>query len=142
MVAEALAPDSDSPWYARLAWVNLYPVAPENPPGNPGGPLREAQDPLVGDLLRAVVEMLHARVVIALVGPYWWPAGIAPYYSPLVEQPRPLLRSGVIEDRTWVVGWHPGGASRRGNGPAAYAARIVSEVHRLDATRSTHGTTP
>ena len=27
-VAEALEPDIDAPWYARFAWVNLYPCAP------------------------------------------------------------------------------------------------------------------
>ena len=75
MVAEALEPGTDAPWYARFSWVNLYSAAPENPPGNPDGPLRQAQDPLVGELLRVTVEMLEARTVIALVGPYWWPAG-------------------------------------------------------------------
>ncbi len=33
------------PSHARIAWVNLYPNAPEDPPGDPGGALREAQDP-------------------------------------------------------------------------------------------------
>ena len=31
MVAEALQPDSRAPWYARFAWVNLYPAAPGGP---------------------------------------------------------------------------------------------------------------
>jgi len=39
------------------------------------GPLREAQNPFVGELLLETVEMLDAKRVIALVGPYWWPAG-------------------------------------------------------------------
>jgi hypothetical protein len=131
IVAEALVPDGGAPWYARLAWVNLYPAAPEEPPGNPGGPLREAQDPLVGDLLRDIVEMLDARIVLALVGPYWWPAGSSPYFATLAEHPRPLLRSGRVDDRTWVVGWHPGGASRRGWGPKAYAEILIREVESL-----------
>ena len=46
IVAEALVPDGGAPWYARLAWVNLYPAAPEEPPGNPGGPLRDWREAL------------------------------------------------------------------------------------------------
>lgn len=123
--ADELEP-GDAPWYSRLAWVNLYHAAPENPPGNPGGPLREAQDPFVADVLRATVDMLDARTVLALVGPYWWPTGSAPDFATLTEQPRPILRAGVIDGRTWVVGWHPGGASRRGWGPSRYAELVVS----------------
>ena len=77
-------PDGGAPWYARLAWVNLYPAAPEDPPGNPCGPLREAQDTLVGDLLRDTVEMLGARIVLAMVGPYWWPAGSSRYFATIL----------------------------------------------------------
>jgi hypothetical protein len=53
------------PWFSRFAWLNLYPLAPEL--GNPGGWLREAQDPHVGSLLRALINMIRARTVIALV---------------------------------------------------------------------------
>ena len=34
-----LEPDFDAPWYSRFTGINLYPAAPEDPPGNPGGPL-------------------------------------------------------------------------------------------------------
>jgi hypothetical protein len=136
MVAEALEPGTDAPWYARFSWVNLYSAAPENPPGNPDGPLRQAQDPLVGELLRVTVEMLEARTVIALVGPYWWPAGSSPYFAPLAEQQRPLVRSDCVAGRTWVVGWHPGGASRRGFGPRAHADILLSAVARLSENGS------
>jgi hypothetical protein len=124
LAAEALEA-ADTPWYSRIAWVNLYPAAPEDPPGNPGGPLREAQDPVVADLLRATIETLDARIVLALVGPYWWPAGAVADFATLAEQARPLLRAGVLDGRTWIVGWHPGGASRRGWGPTRYAELIV-----------------
>lgn len=126
LVADVLEPDPKVPWYGRIAWVNLYPAAPENPPGNPGGALREAQDPLVGELLRETVAALQARTVIALVGPFWWPTGAAPAFAALAEQPRPLLRAGVVDGRTWLVGWHPGGASRRGFGPSRYAEILVA----------------
>jgi hypothetical protein len=50
-LTQLLEPDSTAPWYGRFAWVNLYPVARDDPPGNPAGLLRELEDPLVGDLL-------------------------------------------------------------------------------------------
>lgn len=130
---EALEPDIDAPWYARFAWVNLYPSAPEDPPGNPGGALKEAQDPHVGPLLRAVTDWLDAKRVIATVGPSWWPAANSAGLGDLPEQPRPLLRAGRSDGRTWVVGWHPNGASHRGYGPAAYCDLIVDAVVRAES---------
>jgi len=129
----ALEPDIDAPWYARFAWVNLYPAAPENPPGNPGGALKEAQDPHVGQLLRAVTDMLDAKRVIAVVGPFWWPAAGPAGLADLAEEPRPLMRAGRSGGRTWVVGWHPNGASHRGFGAAAYTDLIVDVVRKVEA---------
>ena len=129
---EALEPDIDAPWYARFAWVNLYPSAPEDPPGNPGGALKEAEDPHVGLLLRAVTDWLDARRVIATVGPFWWPAARPAGLVDLAEQPRPLLRAGRAYGRTWVVGWHPNGASHRRFGPAAYTDIIVNAVAKAE----------
>lgn len=126
LLVDAIEPNPRTPWYSRIAWVNLYPAAPENPPGNPSGPLREAQDPSVGDLLQATIDGLQAHTVIALVGPYWWPAGSHPRLATLPELPRPLLRAGVVDGRRWIVGWHPGGASRRGYGPRRYADIILA----------------
>lgn len=132
-VVEQLEPDIDAPWYARFAWVNLYPSAPEDPPGNPGGALKEAEDPHVGLLLRAVTDWLDAKRVIATVGPFWWPAARPAGLADLAEQPRPLLRAGRADGRTWVVGWHPNGASHRGFGPAAYTDIIVNAVAKVEA---------
>jgi hypothetical protein len=115
--------------------VNLYPAAPENPPGNPGGALREAQDPHVGPLLRAVTGWLDARRVIAVVGPFWWSAARPAGLADLPEEPRPLLRAGRSGGRTWVVGWHPNGANHRGFGPAAYTEIIVKAVAKVESTR-------
>jgi hypothetical protein len=127
LLADEFQP-GDAPWFGKIAWVNLYPAAPENPPGNPGWPLREAEDPHVGELLAANVEMLEAHTVVALVGPYWWPTGSAAPFDALEELPRPLLRCGKIDGRTWIVGWHPGGASRRGFGPSRYAAMLSEAI--------------
>jgi hypothetical protein len=114
--------------------VNLYPSAPEDPPGNPGGPLKEAQDPHVGPLLRAVTDWLDAKRVIATVGPFWWPAAGPAGLADLPEQPRPLFRAGRASGRTWVIGWHPNGASHRRYGPAAYADIIVDAVAKAEAS--------
>jgi hypothetical protein len=138
LVAEALEPDIDAPWYARFAWVNLYPSAPEDPPDNPRGALEEAQRPHVGPLLRAVTDALDARRVVAVVGPYWRSAAGPAGLTELAEQPRPLLAAGRSAGRTWVVGWHPNGASHRRFGPAAYTEIIVNAVAQAEATlRST-----
>ena len=131
-LADLLEP-GESPWYSRIAWVNLYPAAPEDPPGNPADALREAQDPHVAGLLRATLDAIGARTVVALVGPFWWPTGSDPAFAALAERPRPLLRSGVADGRPLVVGWHPTGASRRGTGPYAYARLIAEEVARVRA---------
>jgi hypothetical protein len=128
LLVEALEPD-DSPWYARWCWLNLFPCAPDDPPENPSGALREAQDPFVGELLAAQIDRLDARRVIALVGPFWWPATGPAGLGELPEVPHPLLRAGRDQaGRTWVIGWHPNGASHRGWGPNRYAQLIVDTV--------------
>ena len=39
-VADALSPDPSLPWYSRIAWANLYLIAPNDHKGNPEGALR------------------------------------------------------------------------------------------------------
>jgi hypothetical protein len=134
LVAEGLEPDLDAPWHARFAWVNLYPAAPEQ--GNPAGALKEAQDPHVGGLLRAVTDMLDARRVIALVGPFWWPAAGPAGLAGLPQRPRPLYRGGRAHDRTWVIGWHPNGARYRGFNAEPYTKVIVDAVDEIEMTRA------
>lgn len=43
LLAEALDPHNGAPWYARWCWLNLFPCAPDDPPDNPGGALKEAR---------------------------------------------------------------------------------------------------
>lgn len=138
-VAEGLEPDLDAPWYARMAWVNLYPSAPEDPPDNPRGALKEAQDRHVGGLLRAVTDMLGARQIILVVGPYWWPAAGPAGLTGLPEAPRPLYRAGKVDGRTWVVGWHPKGASYRHFGPDAYAQILTDAARAVERDPLRHG---
>lgn len=132
-VADLLEP-GETPWFSRMAWVNLFPSAPEDPPDNPRGALKEAQSPHVGRLLRAVTDMLDARRVILVVGPYWWPAAGPAGLADLPEHPRPLMRAGRSAGRTWIVGWHPKGASLRHFGPRAYSELIVEAVARVERT--------
>src|SRR5262249_7806917 len=120
-------PSTTRPWWARCAWVNLYPVAPWRPAGNPTGALREAQDAHVVELLRATIKMLRAHTVAALVGSFWQPTGASDAFARLDEKRRPLLQAGRIDGRVWIVGWHPNGASHRGWGPQKYADRLVRE---------------
>jgi hypothetical protein len=133
LIVETVEPDEATPWYSRLTWMNLFPCAPQHPKGNPTGALKEAQDPYVGELLRAHVEQLNARRVIAFVGPFWWPAAGPAGLADLPVAPEPLLRAGVdAADRTWIVGWHPAGASRHGWGPARYAELIVETIRKVE----------
>ena len=50
-VTDEYAP-GDAPWFSRLAWANLYPVAPNDVKSNPSGALLEAQTRAAADLHR------------------------------------------------------------------------------------------
>jgi hypothetical protein len=118
-----------APWYARYAWANLYPVAPEDPPDNPTGPLKEAQDRLVGPLLLELAEMLGARTIVVIAGPiYWYHARRTGELWNLMEQPRPLTWSGSAYGCRWVVGYHPKWASFNGWGAPRYAQLVANQL--------------
>lgn len=141
MIVDAAEPDETTPWYSRLTWMNLFPCAPQDPKRNPAGALKEAQDPYVGELLRAHIEQLDARRVIAFVGPFWWPAAGPAGLADLLIAPEPLLRAGVdAADRTWIVGWHSAGASRHGWGPARYAELIAETIRNVERAQDALGT--
>ena len=132
LIVDALEPDPSTPWHSRLCWMNLYPVAPQNPKGNPVGPLKEAQAGLVGELLRAHVERLGAKTIIGFVGPYWWSAAEAAGVADLAAVPSPLYRAGRdAQGRLWIVGMHPNGASHRGCSPGEYAEMIARQFAAL-----------
>ena len=126
---EALEPDVDAPWFARFAWVNLYPSAPEDPPGNPTGALKEAQDPIVGGLLRDVVEMLDARRIVAVVGPYWWPAADGAGLADLQSDHAPC--SGLVVQM-----------DGRGSSAGIQTARAIAASDRLHTPTSSSGQSP
>jgi hypothetical protein len=125
-----------APWYARYAWANLYPVAPEDPPDNPGGALKEAQDPFVGPLLLELADMLEARTVVVIAGPiFWYHARRTGEFWNLAEAAKPLTWKGEAYGRRWVVGYHPQWASYQGWGAPRYAG-LVAEA--LDISAAEH----
>ncbi len=133
-VAEAWEPDGAGPWYSRFAWANVYPVAPDDPPGSPGGPLKEAQDSHVGGLFAALLDSLQARRAIVISGPaYWWHPARSPAFAALPTQPFPLICGGKVDGRTVIVGYHPTYARRKRVGAEAYAARITEAVRAIEA---------
>lgn len=132
-VALALEPGAGGPWYSRFAWANVYAVAPDEPRDSPRGPLKEAQDPFVGGLFAALLDMLGAKRVVIVSGPaYWWHAARTPAFASLSPATFPLMRAGRVDGRTIVVGYHPTYARRRRIGADAYAARIVETIASLE----------
>ncbi len=117
-----------SPWYSRLAWANLYPVAPNWIKANPSGPLLVAQAPEAPRLFEAIAAELDPRVVLVVGGAYWWWFAKQLDLESLPARPPPLYRVGEADGRRWVVGMHPGGASRRGWGPHRYGALIADAI--------------
>jgi hypothetical protein len=135
-VTDVLVPDPESPWFSRLAWANLYPIAPGAYKGNPEGTLRQVQTTEAAEFLGAVVDVLAPRLVLVLAGPFIWPfveplglGGLARAAPPFTLVGRP--RAGV----PWICGMHPGGAQRRGWPARRYAELIITEAARLDMRR-------
>jgi len=125
LIADGLAGGSTSTWHSRIAWANLYPVARNDPPGNPYGQIRDLQTSPAAAFLEATVAALQPRLVLVLAGPFWWPFAEILGMDSMVREEKPLLRSGEREGARWVVGWHPAGAQRRGWGAEHYAARVL-----------------
>ncbi len=131
-VADALAPGPGSPWFSRVAWANLCPVAPGAYKGNPEGALRQVQTPAAAEFLSAVVAALAPRLALVLAGPFIWsfrdPLGL----GGLERADAPLTLVGRRgSDDPWICGMHPGGAQRRGWPARRYAELIIAEATKL-----------
>lgn len=128
---ELAFPDSAHPWYSHVAWTNIYPIGRNDVKGNPVGELRTSQTSAAAQLLDVVASATRPKAVVILGGSYWWDvAGSLPLDDP-APVGRPLLAGGSRGGVPWVVGWHPGGAQRRGWGADRYAAHIVEMIGRL-----------
>ena len=131
-VTDALVPDPVNPWFSRVAWANLYPIAPGAYKGNPEGTLRQVQTTAAAEFLSTVVDALVPRLVLVLAGPFIWSfveplglGGLARAAPPFTLVGR--LREGV----PWICGMHPGGAQRRGWPARRYAELIIAEAAKL-----------
>lgn len=133
-VVEALEPVRTGPWYSRFAWANVYPVGPDDPPGSPGGALKEAQDLYVGDLFAALLDTLDARRVVVISGPAYWlhPARSSWFRDLPMAAAFPLLRAGRADGRVVVVGYHPTYARRQKVGARTYAERVTHAIRSLE----------
>ncbi len=134
-VTDTLAP-GDAPWFSRLAWANLYPIAPNDVKGNPGGALLEAQTKPAAVFLDAVIRELRPRLVLVVGGPYVWPFVGPLELGVLDPADKPLYLTGRRKGTNWIVGMHPGGASRRGWGPTDYSELIVRTARSLPPASS------
>ena len=134
-LAESLEPGTSTPWYARIAWANLYPVSwqpvpsrPQDRDFNPTGPLREAQNHHVAGFLLATLRALEARRVVIYGGSYWWPTGVTSPFDALTAAERPLQAAGRLDGMAIDVGYHPNGAMRRGWGLRAYQRMLLDAL--------------
>jgi hypothetical protein len=134
-VTDALVPEPESPWFSRVAWANLYPIAPGAYKGNPEGALRQVQTAPAAEFLSTVVDALAPRLVLALAGPFIWT-----FVKPLdlgglarATPPFSLLGRGAAVP--WICGMHPGGAQRRGWPARRYAELIIAEAEKLGVQR-------
>jgi hypothetical protein len=137
-VADALTP-GDGPWYSRVAWANLYPVAPNDYKGNPEGILREVQTAPAARFLDAVVDELEPCLILVLAGPFIWPF-VGPLGLDGLEQAKPpFTLVGRRRDRRWICGMHPGGAQRRGWPARRYAELVVALAQTMNGSMSDAG---
>lgn len=129
-LVDALSP-GDGDWFSRFAWGNVYPVSFDQPGGSPWGPLKEAQDPLAGRLFSELVDMLDPGRVVVISGPtFWWTTANAAGSLELSRREFPLIASGQLDGRTWMVGYHPTYTRRRRLSAEQYAAAIEHAMAR------------
>jgi hypothetical protein len=129
--SELLWGASTDPWYSHVAWTNLYPIAPNDPKGNPSGVLLDVQTAPAAHLLRAVFDELRPQAVVVAGGPYWWAFQQRIPLRILERNERPLLAEGIIDSVPWIAGMHPAGAQRRRWKPDTYASLVVDRIAAL-----------
>jgi hypothetical protein len=135
-VTDALVPDPGSPWFSRVAWANLYPIAPGAYKGNPEWTLRQVQTALAAGFLSAVVDALSPRLVLALAGPFIWPFVEPLGLGVLARAVPPFTLVGTRGAGVpWICAMHPGGAQRRGWPARRYAEMIIAEAATLGVER-------
>lgn len=127
-----LEPDTDSPWFARYAWWNVYPLGWDERDESPTGLLKEVQTPFVSRLFWSVLDDLDARRVVLVSGKDWWPEvqellGL----QTLTPRTTPIIAAGIHRGRTIVATYHPG-AHLKGITRDAFAAAIAETIRALE----------
>jgi hypothetical protein len=135
------------PWYAHVAWGNIYPLGHEKRvdldlrADSPRGALKMAQDSVVGPLIVDLVEMLNPGLVMVVAGPEYWEPAEARLGFALPHAAFPLLRAGMAGGRRWIVGYHPRyfrqeSARRYGRGTGTNAAYVAAVRRAIDQIES------
>jgi hypothetical protein len=124
-IVSAIEPDPDpsSPWYARSAWFNVYPLAPRR--GSPTGLLKDLQAPFVGDLFWAVVDELGVDRIVLVPGKDWWRDVSARLGLEGLDtkQTKPVIAAGRVRGISVVYSYHPGAHLR---GPRDLRAAAIA----------------
>jgi len=97
-------------WATRLAWSNLYKIAPADG-GNPTRCEIASQQPHSVELLRLELDLLRPRAVVMMVGSHW----IEPFAESLDVRPcegRFVVGKGQYGDSTIIVTVRPEGKPR------------------------------
>ena len=64
-------PESEEYWYQKIAWANLFPVAPSDG-GNPSAALIEAQRPIAKEILNATIKYYKPTHILFETGWDYW----------------------------------------------------------------------
>jgi hypothetical protein len=96
---------TDPTWPSRLAWTNLYKVAPAAG-WNPGADLQRAQRRAALDLLTLEIEEFAPRRILALTGG-WINPFIDGLGLGLIERNGLVEKAGHDGNVAWVVAKHP-----------------------------------
>ncbi len=76
-------------------------------------------------------------MVLVVGGPYIWPFIYPLRLDKLTTAQRPLDLTGLRDGIDWIVGQHPGGASRRGWGLRRYG-ELISKTLGMTVTGVDH----
>ena len=97
-------------WATRLAWSNLYKIAPCKG-GNPTRREIDSQQPDSIDLIRMELDLLRPRAVVMMVGAHW----LEPFEKDLNVRPCKgtfVIATGQYGDSTIIVTVRPEGKPR------------------------------
>jgi len=123
--------EDDEPWASRLAWTNLYKIAPTKS-GNPSERLCSYQLRRCVKLLELELEMLNPRYVLLVTG-HWCEPFIKEFkFSDDVIVPHGerscILRTARWNQQKWVFTTRPD--TRPPVDPSMFAKQVVAELDR------------